>query len=275
MSQSLSFVLILCSGVIVTSILTLMFYVREQRRQKLLQGIQLLQAGRILVVHLQRHRGFSAAHLAGITANTDEILSLREDISKDLATLSAMDEWFANNENWHGITRHWAALSANTLAMGQEKSFDQHSKLIQAVFQLLSDVAVYSRMEANPRYADTRLIWKEFLLIGELIGQCRALGMDILTAPKDSERQRKKKVLVQNNLDRIASLLKEPLCQRRLDVRQKQQLNEFITYVDAQTSRDLGVVSAMEYFDVVSKAIEMIYEQFDLEMVKLHRKVSA
>lgn len=274
MPETLSFAGVLSTLVVCLSLLGLGAAIQDRKRQQMLRGIQLLQAGRIFLVHLQRHRGVNAARLSGVIDACAEVPELRRQVVFDMATMAGLDDWFANNENWQGITRHWASLSVNCGEMEPARSFDQHSRLIGGVIQLLSDLADHYGLDTNPRYSDVRVVWKEFLLIGEYIGQCRALGVQILTSPAaDPERQRQMQT-VESILAGINRLIERPACTRKLGVKQKQQLQVFVSYVRAQVFGNLTAISTMEFFNVATEAIDLVYEQFDAEMQRLHRLVA-
>lgn len=266
--HSITFVVVLSSTIILLSLLGLIIVLREQRRRALLIGVQLLQAGRVLLVHLQQHRGLTAARLAGVSERFGDVSELRRKILLDMAVLSDLDNWFATDENWLGVTRHWASLSAKSNTITPQTNFDQHCRLISALLQLMVDVASHYGMEMNPRYAKTRVVWHEFLLIGELIGQCRALGMEVLTSGEHQHQQSR----IEKNVERIEFLVAQTPCHKKLTLTQKRDLELFSSLIREQVLNDLKTISPKEYFSLASKAIESVYEQFDIEMLKLHRK---
>lgn len=270
--HSIIFVAVLSSTIISLSLLGLIVVARERQRRALLTGVQLLQASRVLLVHLQQHRGLSAARLVGVSEGLGDVLRLRRQILLDMATLSDLDDGFATDENWLGVTRHWASLSAESEKITLESNFDQHCRLISALLQLMVDMASHYGMDMNPRYAETRVVWHELLLIGELIGQCRALGMAVLTRGVVSGGQRFQQRHIEKNLEKIEFLVAQTPCRKKLTPQQIEGLECFSNLVRKQILEDLKRVSAMEYFDRASKTIESIYESFDREMLKLHRK---
>ena len=247
--------------------------VRRGRNADLLAGVQVLQAGKILLVHLQQHRGLSAAYLTGNEEVYPEIETLQEQISMDILQTSSLSHWLDTNEDWQGVSRHWASLSVKAFTISSEGSFDQHSRLIASLLSILDDVAIRYGLYSNSRFADVRLVWQEFLTIGELIGQVRALGVEILNSGGNHGRG-KQIATVKKNMGKIQDLLNHSACRRILDSNQKESLAVFLSYVDSQVVEGRGPVSAMEFFGTATGAMNLVIEQFECEMLKLHRQVT-
>ncbi|WP_075185603.1 nitrate- and nitrite sensing domain-containing protein [Teredinibacter haidensis] len=271
MTETFTFAMWLFTAIALLSLLALIAFARDQQRKRLLVGIQILQAGRIMLVHLQKHRGLTSARLSGITDKSSEILPLRDQVVADIAKLSALSDWLSVNENWQGMTSHWAGLSVNCETMAAEDCFDQHSRLVVALLQLLGDAANHFKVEENTRYTGTKVVWKEFLSMGEFIGQCRALGMQVLAGNLSADTRQKYREMISGNLVIISMQLERNFC---ISNKQKQDVELFIAFVKAQIFEGLGVVSASEYFNIASATIDMVYDQFDSEMQRFHRKIS-
>ena len=265
---------ILVVSVVVSTILvalTIAFGARKKTLQSL--GIQWLQAMRMMLMHLQLHRGLSSAYLAGDVASKPKIDSVRTQISSDICNISSIGEWVNNNQNWLGITQHWARLSAGNLGADQEKNFNQHCRLIGSVLAMLDETAQQHLLENKSRYGNIKFIWHELLYLAELIGQTRALGVQQLSLRKQSHLLNKNRVMIQKSLVEIEELMSQPACQRKITGKDSQSIFGFIEYVKIHLVDNLGQLSVSEYFILASNTMEVIYECFDQEIQKLQRKV--
>ncbi len=254
------------------SLISLLVAQRQLRKKKMLVGVQLLQAGRILVNHIQRHRGWSIARLSGLYEEAEQLPGIRARILADMERMAVLDEWFAQNQNWQGITAHWASLSSRYTEMSVATCFDQHCRLVAALLELVDECAEHYKL--NTRYSGQQEAWKEFLYLGELMGQCRGLGMQLLSRRAGEAEAERSRRLVNKNLKVISLLLAKPNCTQKLGVKQKQELEHFVAFVQEQLFDMRSMVSASHYFDVASDAMELIYQEYDREITKLLHRVT-
>jgi len=156
----------------VLGLLLLFHRCRLERRM----GIKLLQALRMMVRHLQLHRGLTTAFLGGDTSLKENIAYTVDSVSAAVVSIVGIDELLCENENWQGVTRHWARLSAGTQDLHIYENYQQHCKLIASCLELMLCVSYQYRLK--PQFQLTgRLYWYELLYIGEKLGQLRALGV--------------------------------------------------------------------------------------------------
>lgn len=274
MFDSFLFIALLILSVLGLSILALLLGMKDHRRRSLLLGIQVLQAGRVLLTHLQQHRGQSVARQSGISASLHQLDLLRHQIVLDMRQMSNFDHWLSEHEDWQGITRHWASLSAQGRELRAEDSFNQHSRLISALLTLLAEITRHYGLETNPRHANTWLIWHQYLQVGELVGQCRALGVQVFTTTYRDEKHRQMNLLA-HNLDALDETLVSALFAQKLSDREIARLSGFITYLRGQLAMSEPDLSIMEYYQQATEIIDMVFEHFDIEMRKLHRQFSS
>jgi len=273
MKDPLTFAGWLSLALFVLSLAALLGFARKHRRKQLLFGVQILQAGKVLLLHLQRHRGLIVALHSGVHEVARDLPSVREQVVRDMHRIATLDDWFADNENWQGITSHWAALSARCHHMSSEASFDQHSRLIASLLSLLNDAAEHYGVESNPRYASVQFAWKDLLQIAEVFGQCRALGMQIIISGQQGRYLDKNRERVLRHLGFITNTLNSPGCSRVLKGRNRNELDRYISFVHEQTLLSGDSNTAANFFKLVSEAIELVYDQFDSELLRLHRRV--
>ncbi|TVZ38483.1 nitrate/nitrite sensing protein [Alteromonadaceae bacterium 2753L.S.0a.02] len=274
MPVTLPFVAVLIAAVLCISLLGIVLREKDRRKRQLVLGTQLLQAGRVLLTHLQQHRGLSSARHSGVSSSLEEVNQLRAQIVVDMRQLSCLDVWLAEHPDWEGITRHWASLSANGRQIRAEDSFNQHSRLIASLMTLLESIASHYGLDTNPRYIDSWIVWREYLKIGELVGQCRALGVQVFTCASHEQRYRQIN-LIKSNLDAIERLLLSPACSRKLSKMENDAIVAFVGYLREQIDVREMSDSVMDYYQRATETIDMVYEHFDLEMRKLHRRLTA
>ena len=126
---------------------------------------------------------------------------------------------------------------------------------------------------SQPRYSDTRIMWKELLHTGEIIGQCRALGVHVLAGNLTLTELIKYRKNIENIVTTITVYLESPACQRHLSGQCKVCVEQFLTFLREQLFEGDCDLSAIEYFNFASDVIEIVYEQYDIEMLRLHRRI--
>lgn len=250
------------------------YLVKEQRKRMQLLGLQWLQALRFLLMRVQKHRGLSTYYLSGNWDVESELIELKEQISQDIKAIAQLGEWITAHEDWQGITRHWARLGGTSESLGFPKSFSQHCKLIANILELLDTVAEQHQINNLTINRQSYALWHEFLWIGELIGQCRALGVRILGLRSQNQQLEKHKRQVEKALREIALLLDHPFPKQRVSTQEIASIHSFIEFVDHNLIQNSGIISTNEYFHQATQTIAVIYECFDREMQNLHRKIA-
>lgn len=273
MPHAYLFALWLSLAVFILSLSALLVVQRAKKKQRWICAIQLLQAGCILLMHLQKHRGLQMAYLSGEHNLGESAHALRDIIVQDIYRVSSLDGWVAEHQDWQALTRHWASLSVTCEALSIEVSFSQHSRLIGSLMALLASVASHYGLDEHVRYTGVKVAWREFLDIGERIGQCRALGVRILVTGASGEESKKMRKRIKVNLDALLANVNSAQCLRQLNQQQKEQLELFLAFVRSQILEQRAVVSTREYFDMASNAMALVYEQFEFEMMRLHRRI--
>lgn len=272
MGASVGFVGVVALAVIAGSIYALLRVLHNQRRKAEVRGVQWVQALRVLLMHVQRHRGIVSMYHNGELGVKEEIVTLRETIARDIGKISYVGEWIDENEDWKGLTQHWARLSVACLSMSSEKCFDQHCRMVVSILAILEDVANFHYLNRS-NFNEVKVLWHELLLIGELIGQSRALGVRILGYRSGDSQLIEHKKRIQAGLSEIESLLSKASTRKKLSQSDMKALVEFIEFVRIQLIDNIGPVSANEYFTKATSTIDLIYERFDCEMQLLCRQL--
>lgn len=272
MGTSVGFVGIVALAVVAASIYALVHVLFAQRRKAEVRGVQWVQALRLLLMHVQRHRGLVSMYHNGELAVVQEISQLRETVARDIGKISYVGDWIDENEDWQGLTQHWARLSVSCLSMSSEQSFDQHCRIIVSILALLENVANIHYLN-RATFGEAKVLWHELLMIGELVGQSRAMGVRILGYRTGDSQMDLHKRRIQAGLSEIESLLELRATRTKLSMEDISAVIDFIAFVRVQLIDNVGPVSASEYFMRATSTIDLIYERFDVEMQLLCRQL--
>ncbi len=235
-------------------------------RQKLrMCGIQLLQAMRMLIKHLQVHRGLMATYLVGDKNIKENLIFHADSVVRDIKGIVNIDENFTKNDDWRAITEHWARLSSSN---GEEELYDnyeQHSKLIISSLDLMIWISKEYNVDAQ-LVGRNRVYWYELLCLGEKLGQLRALGTIFLTSSSDVGKKRKSLDKIKNLLKDIEDVFKNKALQQKIGGSSCDEINMFLASVEHYMFSEKSWLTGEQYFARATEIIEIVYQCFDEEM---------
>jgi len=166
-------------------------HVQKIKKQKQIEGLNVLKRCKIILTLLQQHRGLTTAYLNGGETLLKRIIPLEEDINAKIHQIDLEEAWLKNNLMWNGIKDHWERLLNNYSTYQSEHNFRQHCNLIINLLKLIEYCAeqynlrgLFSKHLKNPDF-----IWSQLLITAENIGQIRAIGTSIAAAKKASNIQ--------------------------------------------------------------------------------------
>ncbi len=240
----------------------------RERRKIRVKGIKLLQALRMLIKHLQMHRGLSAAASGGSDDVYDSLLFHADSIKADISMIVAIDNVFADDENWQGITQHWARLSSRSERLGVFDTYEQHCRLVSACLMLMRSVEDNYRI--TPRLSHhNRTYWYELLSLGEGLGQVRALGFVALTLSNNLQLREQCRRKVSEVLTNIEAIYRNYVLQDRIGKGKSDEIYNFIALVEHYVVNEKSWITGEQYFSKATETLEIIYQQFDEEMQAL------
>lgn len=241
-------------------------------RQLQAQGVLWLQALKMLITHIQRHRGLSSGALAGDQVLQLKLSEMQQQVSRDFEHIGSVGEWIKNT-SWQGITQHWARLAGNIYRLTIPGSLDQHNRLIKSILALIDDLALVHHLHHGSAFKAS--IWRNLLTLAEYIGQVRAIGT-ALTAHgynwDDGAHGRARRDLEALDQDIIA-LLDTPRCRSALGAESLQEILDFLSYVDCNILREGPIVSAADFYNVATNTLDKLYERFDEELAEINRRL--
>jgi Nitrate and nitrite sensing len=242
-------------------------------RQQQAQGVVWLQALRMLITHVQRHRGLSSGFLAGDRTLQESVKDAQLQVSRDFDQIGSVGEWIKHSSSWQGITQHWARLAGNIHQLTVPSNMDQHNRLIKNILVLIDDIALAHYLHGGTTFKPN--IWRDLLTLAEYIGQMRVLGMVVAArtySPDDSAYLKSQKEL-QALEQEVLATLDLPRYRNALDGKMVQDTLDFLTYVDKNIVRDGPQVIPAEFYRVATDMLDLLYERFDQELTQVNRRL--
>lgn len=259
--------------VLVLAVLAVGFLRHQAARQQQAQGVLWLQAMRMLITHIQRHRGLSSGFLGGDRSLQGKLEEVRLQVSRDFEQIGSVGDWVKHHEGWQSITQHWARLAGNLHQLSVSRNLDQHNRLIKNILVFVDEIAIAHHLQmASSLRAN---IWRDLLTLAEYIGQVRALGMALAAggAEGDDTVQSRTRQELQILNQEIVATLETARCRQGLDSDNLQRILDFLSYVDMQLLREGALVSANEFYSAATQTLDRLFERFDEELALVNRRL--
>lgn len=246
----------------------------QAARQRQVQGVLWLQAMRLLITHVQRHRGLSSGVLSGEGDLLTPLAEVQAQVSRDFEHISSIGDWVKDHDDWQAITQHWARLAGNLGRLSMRQNLDQHSRLIKNVLVFVDEIAQAHYL--NPLSGNRADIWRDLLTLAEYVGQVRALGTSVAACSAMGDEEGREfstqELLVLQQV--IFSTLESPRYRAGVNADDLQSILDFLAYLDSELLKDNLVVSASEFYAVATRTLDQIYERFDDELMQANRRLS-
>lgn len=259
--------LVLATAVMIITVGVYLHFLRE-RSAKRARGVMLLQALRMLVKHVQVHRGLLAAEFGGDYDVRESVAFHAESIRRDLVSLTTIDSVFGDDSDWQGITRHWAKLSAKSVSLGIFEVYEQHCKLVASCLAMMLRVAQDYRVTSSSSRPVVPY-WHDLLCLGEGLGQLRALGLIVLTAANQRPLKEKCRKKIARTLLDVEAVYRNRVLQQRIGSSECEQIDTFIALVEHYIVGAQSWITSEQYFSRATETIEIVYRNFDEEMQRL------
>lgn len=259
--------------VLLITLLAVVVMRHQTARQKQVQGVIWLQAMRMLLTHIQRHRGLSSGLLSGDKSLASQMEETQKQVSRDFTHITSVGEWVKQHQGWQGITQHWARLAGNVHHLPMQQSLDQHNRLIKNILVFVDDIASAHHLSSASGARSN--IWRELLTLAEFVGQARAFGTALCASgqPLGSLLFEKTQKNLQEINTSILMTLEAPRCRNNLDAINLQNILNFLAYIDTHILQEGPVVSAKEFYKVATQTLDKLYERFDVELSKVNSRL--
>lgn len=265
-SGSLLAVVVLVAVLSLVFLFAVLHYRRSLRLQRQRLGLKLLASFRVLLTHVQQHRGLCNGYLCGGAGLLAEIEDLQNRVSHNFAGISLIDVSLEGSERWQSITQHWARLAGNFRRLKPDNSLSQHNQLIKNILYLIDDVARENQLLLlrNSDQQPLHLFWRELLSAAEYIGQARAIGTGVAAADYCNS-------LARNRLQYLCRQIESHCNNLWQEISSTEGAPEAVTYLlDTIKNRILGEapdISAAEFFSIATQAIDILLDQLDRKSV--------
>lgn len=241
----------------------LLWWHRERRRvaHRVAQGLAYIKNLRLLLTHMQQHRGLTTGYLSGNQDLGEDIALLGKRIARDIQDSQAVGNWLQPNAIWQNILDHWERLSAHFSNNDINQNLRQHNLLISNLMYLIDDLAEAHRLQRNVALTKEPEDWRDLLVIAETIGQARALGTGVAAKGICTSVQR---IQLHHLCHQIEQHLQKPLP----DLTQV-GIRELLACIQQKVVLDRPGISAPEYFKLASSSLNLVLELFDSQINRL------
>ncbi|RKF21425.1 hypothetical protein DBZ36_01895 [Alginatibacterium sediminis] len=261
---------VMISTTVLLIVLMVTLAIRERRisKARFLEGLIWLQKLRNILSLVQQHRGLSNGYVCGDHSLSLRILPLQTQINLQRMALSNHGTWIANNPDWAAIQEHWQRLSTGFEKLDSNNNLEQHSKLISSILYLIDDCAeqhqLYEVKDQDQR--SIRYLWQDLLVTAENVGQARAIGTGVAATGRCTSVNRIRLSYLHQAISNVS--------QQNHDVRNA-ALNNLLDLLTQKVIVDSPSVSANDYFDVATLALEEVLVRFDETLAELKQLIAS
>lgn len=259
---------------VVVLIVAIIVGVLKHRRAQHLQrlGVQWLLALRLLITHIQRHRGLANAVLGGEQKLLHALVEMQTHIASDMAHIASIGEWIDQQEQWQNLVQHWGRLAGKVMRLDARQALEQHNRLIQTALYLVDEVARRHYLNRVPGMSAS--LWRELLTLAEYVGRVRAAGMALAARPETSgSGELASRRQLDGLIKDVCQLLEAPAYATGLDEKLLQDMVDFLRFTDESFLRQGMVLSASQYYATATRALDEIYERFDRELAVIRQRL--
>jgi hypothetical protein len=247
--------LLIISGIV-------LFLQRKKYEGKLIDtGILYLKSLRMLLTHVQQHRGLTNSYLNGNTRIENEIQQLESVVKSEITAVAGIGDWINQDAKWDSFLDHWSRLSENYKIANAEYNLKQHNVLITSLLYLIDDLAYEHQLKKLGLVDKTDTDWRYLLSVAEYIGQARALGMGAVS---------------RGECPRILRIQLNHLCAKiEININRSwpettlRDLRHFLAIIEQQVTIEKPTMSPADYFALATDCIELVLSEFDRQIEKI------
>jgi hypothetical protein len=257
-------------------IVTTVLFVKKKQSKKNTQikGLDSISFLATLIKMLQQHRGLTYGYLRGDETLRKNLLSVESSVQAHLQ--NALTNFLSDEEKerWEGFVSHWKRMVQNNLRISPENNLEQHNLMISNLLFLVEDLSeshCLDEIELNERDKSVSLGWIGILRTAEWVGQARALGTGIAASEKCSSVERIRIKFIRGKINALSQDVyaweRSPFSDQGNNNEVFKHLETFLSTLDNRLiAPSSPTVSASEYFDLATKAIDEFLALFDTKL---------
>ncbi|MDI3325343.1 nitrate- and nitrite sensing domain-containing protein [Pontibacterium granulatum] len=241
------------------------------RRAQQLRGLEWLEKLRLVLAHIQQHRGLSSGYIAGNHALLNELNNLHHVIHRDMDTINQVDEWICENSRWQGIEEHWQRLTSRFKTLERDDNINQHNRLLTNLIYLIEDIAETHHLTALCQSeGQGQRVWHDLLVAAEHIGQARAIGTAITASGQCDSVSRIQMSYLSSKIEMTSQNL---LGNLGLPQQAQHKLRELLQCIQYRVLVDTPQIESKIYFNLASGCLEEIFTHYDREIISLRERI--
>lgn len=240
-------------------------------------GLQWLILLREFLSHTQQHRGLTTGYLNGDFSLEQRINQLHTQLKKDIQHIETIDEWVSENDNWNAIKDHWQRLKDGYKHNTIENNLTQHGCLIRNILYLIEEMAEdhqLLRLENIDQFG-VDFVWRNLLETTEYMGQARALGTGISASQSCCSVDKIKLNYLKDKITESGKLITKTFPNSDSVHTNIILLLNTIESNFFQKSPTDTLISANEYFDLATKALNGVYAEYDSTVKQFDGQVAS
>ena len=224
----------------------------------------------------QKHRGHTATFLQGNADSKQHIISMQSQIQDTIQRLSGSTD-LIKQSRWQSYMDHWQRLSGTCMTLTVPNSFTQHTNLIENLLYVLEDVAEEFQFIADEQDPNvSQLVWRDFPLAIEFIGQARATGSAVATKGGSTQIDKVKLGYLQEKITYLTGRVFRQLESRSAQTQipglrnARENCDDFLSLIKREfIDSDKTTVPAKSYFETATLVMDELNTILDEQISAL------
>lgn len=225
-------------------------------------GLQYLTTLRQLLAAIQQHRGITNGVLCGDDKLQSRLPALQSNINNHLQTLTQLDGGVRNTSSWRSVEENWPRVRVQFKQWPAEQNLTNHNQLLASLLESVEECAQHYRLTELPQEKgeSIALLWNDLLRIAECVGQARALGTGVAAKATCSSVERIRLKYLHQSIRRFVT------AQRHSDF---PTVKKLLGTIENKVLVLVPSVTAVEYFDDATAALDEVFRVFDERVTAL------
>ncbi|MBI3583784.1 MAG: nitrate- and nitrite sensing domain-containing protein [Nitrospinae bacterium] len=167
-------------------------FVKKER-----MGVEYIQSTVRFLQDFQQHRGMSYAYLSGDTSFAESIKRKRIQLEDEIRAIDSVEEKYGKilktTERWNELREKWRMLEDRNFSLPPQKSFDDHTALIDDILSLILYIRDTSNLILDPFFDSYYMMdtgMNRIPLLTENLGRIRGMGAGVIMKGEITEDEK-------------------------------------------------------------------------------------